>query len=73
MWLSVGQREKLNFFDKEDVLSALSAEYSPEAVSAIIPLFSEARRRLSLNCNLQGVVDNLFYMILEVRHKCRRL
>lgn len=73
MSLALGRTERLNFFDKKDVLNELVKEYSPEAISAIIPLFTEARRRLSLNCNAQGVVDNLLYTILEVRHKCRRL
>ena len=71
--LSLGLEDKISFFDKKDTLSNLVAEYSAEAISAIIPLFTEARRRLTLNCGVQGVVDNLLYSILEVRHKCRRL
>ena len=71
--LALGREDKINFFDKKDVLSTLVKEYSPEAISAIIPQFTEARRRLTLNCATQGVVDNLLYTILEVRHKCRRL
>ena len=71
--IAVGRADKLNFFDKKDILLELNKEYSAEAISAIIPQFTEARRRLSLNCNAQAVVDNLLYTILEVRHKCRQL
>ena len=71
--IAIGRVDKLNFFDKKEILEGLSNDYSAEAVSAIIPHFTEARRKLSLNCNSQAVVDNLLYTILEVRHKCRRL
>lgn len=69
--LGVGKEEKLSFFDKREKIEELLESYGVEAVAAILPLLTDARRRLSVNCNLQGVVDNLLYTILEVRHKCR--
>ena len=43
--------------------------FSAKAISEIILLINEARRKLSLNVNLQGTIDSLLFSILEAKYK----
>ena len=43
--------------------------FSLKAISEIILLINEARKKLSFNVNLQGVVDSLLFSILEAKYK----
>ena len=43
--------------------------FSAKAISEIILLINEARKKLSFNVNLQGVVDSLLFSILEAKYK----
>jgi len=54
-------------------IEGLAADYSSEALSKILLLINDARRKLSLNLNISATVDNLLFAILEVKHKCPRL
>ena len=43
--------------------------FSAKAISEIILIINEARRKLSLNVNLQGTIDSLLFSILEAKYK----
>lgn len=43
--------------------------FSAKAIAEIILLINEARRKLSLNVNLQSTIDSLLFSILEAKYK----
>lgn len=43
--------------------------FSAKAISEIILLINDARKKLSLNVNLQGTIDSLLFSILEAKYK----
>ena len=43
--------------------------FSSKAISEIILIINEARRKLSLNVNVQGTIDSLLFSILEAKYK----
>lgn len=47
----------------------IAAEYTPDVVIRVMPLIARARRRLQLNGNPTGTVDELLLAMLEVKAK----
>ena len=75
--LSVVLRDMLAVKGNNPVLSRhvsleirnIAQGFSSKAISEIILLINEARRKLSLNVNVQGTVDSLLFSILEAKYK----
>ena len=75
--LSVVLRDMLAVKSNNPVLSRhvgleirnIAEGFSSKAISEIILIINEARRKLSLNVNLQGTIDSLLFSILEAKYK----
>lgn len=52
-------------------IAVLAEEYSPAALSNILYLINEERKKLTVNVNSAGLAENLFFGILEEKYKCR--
>ncbi len=50
-------------------IASLGAKYSDRALAEIVLLINLARKKRSLNVNLQATVDSLLFSMLEVKHK----
>lgn len=75
--LSVVLRDMLAVKGNNPVLSRhvgleirnIAEGFSAKAIAEIILLINEARRKLSLNVNLQSTIDSLLFSILEAKYK----
>lgn len=50
----------------------LSGVYTSDVVIKVLPLIARARKRLSLNGNINSIVDELLFSILEEKAKCQK-
>lgn len=50
-------------------IRTIAEGFSTKALSEIILLINEARRKLSLNVNVQATIDSLLFSILEAKYK----
>ena len=75
--LSIVLRDMLAVKGNNPVLSrhvglqirTLADGFSMKAISEIILLINQARRKLSLNVNVQATIDSLLFSILEAKYK----
>lgn len=75
--LSIVLRDMLAVKGNNPVLSrhvglqirTLAEGFSMKAISEIILLINQARRKLSLNVNVQATIDSLLFSILEAKYK----
>lgn len=56
---------------RKDSITALADEYSELALSKIIYLINEERKKLNFHVSGSAIVENLMFGILEVKYKCR--
>lgn len=61
---------RLKSFTKE--INELSKLYDYRVCAFELPVLTEAKRKLSFNCNAQAVIDGLLFSILEVKAKCQK-
>lgn len=50
-------------------IAALGAKFGDRALAETLSAINAARKKLSLNVNLQATIDSLLFSILEVKHK----
>jgi hypothetical protein len=50
-------------------IRSIAEGFSAKALSEIILIITEARRKLSLNVSVQAVIDSLLFSILEAKFK----
>lgn len=53
-------------------LKELAADFTSETIIKVMPVFDRAKRRLRLYGNLNSVVDELLFSILEVKAQCKK-
>ena len=70
MKASVGERAGLKFKSGIRDIIEISAVYNYKVVIRYGEIFRRARRRLELNGNVQSVLDELLFSMLEVKAKC---
>ena len=56
----------------KDLSDLNRAGYTSEVALKILPVITEAKRKLDFNVNATSVVDGTLYSILEVKTKCQR-
>lgn len=56
----------------KDLSTLNKAGYTSEVALKILPVITEAKRKLNFNTNANSVVDGTLYSILEVKTKCQR-
>lgn len=72
MALSAGADETVKFRFVADELKEVAAGYTAEVVVRLRPVLMRAKRRLAGNGNVQSVLDEMLFSMLEVKAKCRR-
>ena len=72
MLVSVRALDSVRLKCAMDDLEVISAEYTDEVVVRLRPALLRARNRLKLNGNIQSVLDELLFSLLEVKAKCRK-
>ena len=72
MLTSVGRAAEVKLKSNVKEITELSRLYDYRVVARLMPLFAEAKRKLTYNCNAQSVIDGLLFSILEVKAKCQK-
>lgn len=70
MKASVGERAGLKFRSGVRDIIEISTVYNYKVVIRLGEVFTRARKRLALNGNVQSVLDELLFSMLEVKAKC---
>lgn len=58
---------------KTNELEIISNNYSIKAIVKILELIYNANAKIKSNCNVDNIVDNLLFSMLEVKYKCQKL
>ena len=64
-----GARKLILTKSRENDIMEISRGYTPGAAAVIIERINYAKKRLQFNCNLQSVIDELLFAILEAKSK----
>lgn len=70
---SSGLIQKVKIKSRISEIKELSVNYNAVVSASVMPYLSEAKKKLSVYCNAQAVVDGLLFSILEVKSKCQKL
>jgi len=70
--LKYGLRLELSLKSRHYDISQVAQNYSPDAIIRLKPIIERAQKRLASYGNVQSIIDEFLFSILEVRQKCNK-